>query len=379
MIIAQRKSVFLHSPELEKFSYPEQSPFKTNRAALTRNTVFSMGLLSGDGRSEQPPVSATRLELEQFHKPCYLDAIVAAEKGHLTHQAFAMGLGTPDCPVFRGMYEYVCLASGASITGARLILSGKADIAFNPSGGYHHAFPDRAAGFCYINDIVLAALTLTKAGRRVAFVDLDVHHSDGVQAAFYDRSDVMTISMHEDGRNLFPGTGFEDETGNGPGKGYCVNVPLPVGTYDAAYKLAFDEAVMPLLKAYNPDVIMLELGMDTLAGDPLAHLHLTNNVYADIVSDVMALNRPILATGGGGYNVDNTVRAWSLIWSVLCGEQTEDLSIGMGGVMLQSTEWAGGLRDRVLLTDAGRRGMIEHEIRQTIGKLHSSVFPIHGL
>lgn len=374
-----RKSVFLHSPELEQFGYPDESPFKTNRAALTRKTALTMGLLSGEGRAEMSPVKATRADLEMFHKPRYLDAILAAQNGDLTAAAFAMGLGTPDCPVFKGMYDYASLASGATITGARLILAGKTDIAFNPSGGYHHAFPDRAAGFCYINDIVLGALVMTEAGKRVAFLDLDVHHCDGVQAAFYDRSDVMTLSLHESGRTLFPGTGFENEIGAGAGRGYSVNVPLPVGTYDAAYRRAFDATALPLLKAYNPDVLMLELGMDTLAGDPLAHLHLTNNVYADILENLIGLGKPILATGGGGYNVENTVRAWALLWSVMCGEHIEDLSIGMGGVMLASTEWAGGLRDRVLLTDAGRHGDINAEIDRVISSIRSSVFPLHGL
>ncbi|MEI6808937.1 MAG: acetoin utilization protein AcuC [bacterium] len=377
--MAKRKSVFLHSPELERFSYPDTSPFKTNRAGLTRKTVYNMGLLSGEGRSEIAPVKATRVDLEQFHKPYYLDAIMAAEKGDLTPAAFAMGLGTADCPVFKGMYDYAALASGSTITGARLILSGEADIAFNPSGGFHHAFQDRAAGFCYVNDIVLGALVLAEAGRRVAFLDLDVHHCDGVQAAFYDRPDILTLSLHETGRSLFPGTGFENDTGVGAGIGFSVNIPLPVGTYDAAYKTAFSEVAMPLLKAYNPDVLMIELGMDTLAGDPMAHFHLTNNVIADILEELVNLNKPILATGGGGYNVENTVRAWALLWSTMCGEHTEDLSIGMGGVMLASTEWAGGLRDRVLLTDAGRRGDVDTEVRRVIAEIQSKVFPLYGL
>jgi len=377
--MAQRKSIFLHSLDLEQLSYPPASPFKTNRSALTRKTVFTMGLLSGEGRAEVAPVKATRKDLEKFHKPHYLDAILAAEKGELSAAAFAMGLGTEDCPIFKGMYDYASLASGASITGARLILSGEADIAFNPSGGYHHAFPDRAAGFCYINDVVLAAQVLANAGKRVAFLDLDVHHCDGVQAAFYNRLDVMTLSLHESGKTLFPGTGFEDEIGVGAGKGYSVNVPLPVGTYDAAYKRAFNATAMPLLMAYNPDVLMIELGMDTLSGDPLAHLHLTNNVYADILEELLGLGKPILATGGGGYNVENTVRAWALLWSVMCGDHVEDLSLGMGGVMLASTEWAGGLRDRVLLTDAGKHGEINAEIDRVIAKIRSTVFPLHGL
>jgi len=338
-----------------------------------------MGLLSGSDRTEYAPVAAARHELEKFHDSHYLDALVNAGKGELDAEGFAMGLGTPDCPVFGGMYDYASLASGASVTGAHLILSGEASIAFNPSGGYHHAGPNYAAGFCYINDVVLAAITLAEAGKKVLFLDLDVHHSDGVQAAFYRRKDVMTVSLHESGKTLFPGTGFENEIGEGEGRGYSVNIPLPVGTYDGAYLGAFNEAALPLVKAYNPDVIIMELGMDALAGDPLAHLNLTNNVYAEIIGLVMGLGKPILATGGGGYNVDNTVRGWALAWSVFCGDQADDMSIGMGGMMLANTEWAGGLRDRMLLSDAGRRSAVDNEIKTTIEKIQATVFPVHGI
>ena len=377
--MSARHAVFVHSPEMERYGYPEASPFKTNRAAMVRKTIHSMGLLSGDGRREVAPVKTTRPELERFHLAHYLDAIVAAERGELTPAGLAMGLGTADCPVFRGMMEYASLAAGATLTGARLILAGEAERVFNPSGGYHHAHPAMAAGFCYVNDIVLAAMELAGAGKRVLFLDLDVHHCDGVQDAFYERDDVMTISLHESGRTLFPGTGFENEIGRGKGRGYSVNIPLPVGTFDSAYRMAFDEVALPLILAYRPDVVMVEMGMDTLAGDPLAHLHLTNNVLADIVYEVQSIGVPILATGGGGYHVHHTVRGWSLIWSVLCDEPPDEAGLTLGGVMMESTEWAGGLRDRILRTDAGRRATIEREIRATIGRGRETVFPIHGL
>lgn len=373
------RAAFLHSPELEQYSYPSECPFATRRAGMTRKTIASMGLLAGPDRREMAPVKATREELERYHEPRYLDALHKAQEGELDVAAFAMGLGTPDCPVFKGMYEYAALAAGASITGARLILKDEVDIAFNPSGGYHHAFPGHAAGFCYVNDVVLAAMTLADAGRRVVFLDVDVHHSDGVQHAFYARKDVMTISLHESGKTLFPGTGFENEIGEGEGRGYSVNIPLPVGTYDAAYLRAFRDGAFPLMKAFAPDVVIMELGMDALAGDPLAHLHLTNNVFPDIISLVKSLQRPILATGGGGYHVENTVRGWALCWGALCGDDSEDLAMGMGGVMLENRDWLGGLRDRMLLSDAGRRGSVDAEIEATLHAIRTTVFPLHGL
>jgi acetoin utilization protein AcuC len=377
--VNRAEAVLLHSPEVERYSYPESSPFKTQRAGLLRGTLVSMGLLNAAGRREHAPAAATRAELERFHTARYLDALQAAERGALTPEGFAMGLGTPDCPVFRGMYAYAALAAGASITAARLILSGGTRVAFNPSGGFHHAHAARAAGFCYVNDVVLAAQTLAEAGRRVLCLDLDVHHGDGVQAAFYARRDVMTISLHETGSCLFPGTGFEDEIGVGEGAGFSVNVPLPVGTYDAAYRRAFQDVALPLMKAFDADVTVLQIGMDGLAGDPLAHLHLTNNVYADILGIVRGMGKPILAVGGGGYHVENTVRGWALAWSVLCGEPEHDLSAGMGGVMLENVEWFGGLRDRVLLSDAGLRREVDDQIRRVTERIRATVFPLHGL
>jgi len=376
-----RKAVFLHSPEFDQIPYPPACPFDSSRAGRTRQTILAMGLLGGPSRAERAPVAATRAELAAYHTPHYLDVLAAAQGGHLDVDGLAMGLGTPDCPLFAGMYDYAALAAGASLTGARCLLHGEADVAFNPSGGYHHAMAARAAGFCYLNDVVLAAMELAAAGRKVLFLDIDVHHCDGVQDAFYGRRDILTLSLHETGRALFPGTGFEEEIGAGEGIGYTVNIPLPVGTDDTAYRRAFAEAAWPVMQAFGPDVIIVEIGMDALAGDPLAHLHLTNNVHAEILARVVGMGKPILATGGGGYHIENTVRGWALAWSVLCGEQADedDFTMGMGGVMLQNTDWAGGLRDRVLLSGGGRRDAIDAEITATIAKIRRLVFPHHGL
>ncbi len=295
-------------------------------------------------------------------------------------EGLEMGLGTEDCPVFQGMYEYAALACGATLEGARLILGGEIDVAFNPSGGYHHAAPARASGFCYINDMALACLILAEQGKRVLFLDLDVHHGDGVQNAFYDRRDVMTISFHQDGKTLFPGTGFPDEIGQGEGRGFSVNLPLPPGTYDQAYLNAFHAVALPLARAYEPDVIVLELGMDALAGDPLGGLSLTNNAYADIVETVVNLDRPILATGGGGYHPGNTARGWALAWGILCGDRSiGNNAHGLGGVMLETTDWRGGLRDRTLVPDPRQKDAIDRMVDITIEAVKANVFPIHCL
>ncbi len=375
-----RRSAFIHSQEIEKYRYPEDSPFKTERAGRTRQVLYAMGLLYGDNIREVAPKPADRKTLKKFHTARYLHAMKKAEAGQWDLEALRMGLGTTDCPIFRGMYNYAVLAAGATLTGAELILSGEADVAFNPSGGYHHAFPEKAAGFCYINDNALACTVLTEAGKRVLYLDVDVHCGDGVAYAFYGRSDVMTISLHENPKLLFPGTGFEDEIGEGEGRGYCVNLPLPVGTFDQAYLHAFEAIVVPLIKAYNPDVIVFELGADTLAGDPLAHLCLTNNAYAEIIRHLLRFDKPILMTGGGGYNVENTVRAWALAWTVLSGQDTDyGLEAAVGGVMLQSTDWQGGLRDREVPVTDQQRETVLAAINSSIDILKATVFPIHGL
>ena len=378
--MATKKASFIYSPELEKFSYPADCPFNTDRAGQVRKILNSMDLLSGDNRSEVAPVPAERLVLKKFHSARYLHALKTAAKGRWDTEALDMGIGTLDCPVFSGMYDYAVLATGGTLTAAKLILSGSAEVAFNPSGGFHHAGPEKASGFCYINDVALACTILAEEGKRVLYLDVDVHHGDGVAYGFYDRRDVMTISFHESPGTLFPGTGREDEIGSGQGKGYCVNVPLPVGTYDEVYMRAFETIALPLITVYNPDVIVFELGADALAGDPLAHLCLTNNVYADVIEHLLSFDKPIVATGGGGYNVSNTVRAWALAWSILTGTGSgSDMDQAVGGVMLESTDWQGGLRDRAFVVSQSQREIVVPVVEATIEAVKANIFPIHKL
>ncbi|MGA1980562.1 MAG: acetoin utilization protein AcuC [Sedimentisphaerales bacterium] len=360
--MATRKAVFIYSEELEEYQYPPEHPFNTIRAKKVREIISSMGLLSGAGRREVAPEPADRVVLKKFHSSPYLRALKEASEGKFNAEALGMGIGTPDCPVFEGLYEGAVLAAGGTLVGAKLILSGEADVAFNPSGGFHHAGPERASGFCYINDVALACIILAEEGRRVLYLDVDVHHGDGVAYAFYDRRDVMTISLHQNPRTLFPGTGFEDEIGSGEGKGYCVNVPLPIGTYDEAYMKAFEALALPLIGAFEPDVFVFELGADALAGDPLAHLCLTNNVYAEVIGHLLSFGKPILATGGGGYNVDNTVRAWALAWSIFAGGEEQKK-----------------LRDKTASVSEPQRETVIPAIEATIEAVKAKVFPYHRL
>ena len=376
----ERNLAYLYSPEVEALSYPPDCPFKTQRAGCTRLRLQSFGLLDGDNHFEFEPRRAALAELKQFHTARFLEEMRRAADGDLTVDGLRMGFGGPDTPVFKHMFEYGAWACGTGFVAADLLLQGRADIAFNLLGGFHHAFPERAAGFCYLNDVALACMKLADAGKRVLYLDVDAHHGDGVQAAFYNRRDVMTISLHESGKTLFPWGGFENEIGEGAGRGYNVNIPLPAETYDEAFLTAFDSVALPLANAFAPDVLVLELGMDILAGDPLTHLRMTNNVVVEIAERVLKLNCPMLVAGGGGYHVENTVRGWALAWRTFCGGNDEcDFALGMGGVMLASTEWAGGLRDRVLPVPAEQRRAVEPELRTTIETVINNVFPLHGL
>lgn len=364
------KAAFIYSPAFDRFQYPADCPFNVSRAGKVRELVESKGLLVGKNIIEVSAEAAERVTLKKFHSAKYLKVLRESSAGRFNPDAYHMGIGTPDCPTFRDMYAYSVLACGATIAGAEMILSGEVDYVFNPSGGLHHCGPELASGFCYMNDVAIGCTLLAEAGKKVLYLDVDVHHGDGVANAFYDRKDVMTISLHESGRTLFPGTGFAKDIGAGAGKGYCVNVPLAVGTYDQTYMNVFAEIVLPLIKVYNPDVFVFDFGADALAGDPLAHLRLTNNTYADIIKLLLTFDKPILMTGGGGYNIENTVRAWALGWNVLCSAVEDNL-----GIDTCQDEW----RDKDPAIGEQHSEMVEPATEVVIDSVKKNIFHYHGL
>ncbi|MFH1091038.1 MAG: acetoin utilization protein AcuC, partial [Pseudomonadota bacterium] len=201
---------------------------------------------------------------------------------------------------------------------------GEVGLAFNMAGGLHHAMSRRASGFCYVNDIVVAIEELLKRGLRVAYVDVDAHHGDGVQAAFYDTDRVLTISLHQHGHTLFPGTGFVFETGQGRGQGFSANLPLYPGTDDELFLRVFQGVVPDLVKAFEPDVLFTQLGVDTFRTDPLTNLCLTTNGFLAAVSILKELGLPWVALGGGGYHLVNVARAWTLAWALMNDVELDD-------------------------------------------------------
>ncbi len=316
---ATARTALIFSPLFGNFSYGDDHPFKLQRYRLARDLMEGYGLLDLPGMEIRDCRPVPDELLLSFHDPAYIERLKEFSASSEPRADFRFGLGDADCPVFEGLYECAALGAGATFEAVRLIEEEGFDIAFNLAGGWHHAHRSRASGFSYVNDAVLAINWLVARGRRVVYLDIDAHHGDGVQEGFYDSDRVLTISLHESGIYFFPGTGFEDEVGEGAGVGYSVNLPLIAHTDDATYMKAFDEVAYPLMAAYNPDVIVTQIGADTFRTDPLARLEITTHSYSYIMRKLKALKIPWVALGGGGYDMMNTARAWTIAWAVMNG------------------------------------------------------------
>ena len=273
-----------------------------------------------------------------MHDCAYVDTVRTLSRGlepgasfgtappDLRARAATVGLGVGDTPAFAGMHDASLAVVRTTVAAARLVLAGEVQHAFNPGGGLHHAMPDRAAGFCVYNDPAAAIAALLDAGaERVAYVDVDVHHGDGVERVFAADPRVLTISLHESGRYLFPGTGEADDIGEGAGRASAVNVPLAPQTTGEVWLGAFDAVVEPLVRAFQPDVLVTQLGCDSHVTDPLAHLALTLDDMAGIYARLHRLAHEAadgrwVATGGGGYQLVSVVpRAWTLAFAEMSG------------------------------------------------------------
>lgn len=311
-------------------------PFKTYRLGLTYRLLEAYGLTEREDVRCYEPREASDEEVLGFHSAGYLECLRLADAGLWTPNLFSHGLGSPDNPVFPGVLDWALSVAGGSLICAEEILSGRCDRAFNMAGGLHHAMPSNASGFCHINDAVVAIQALTKAGRRVVYVDLDAHHGDGVEHAFRHRSDVLTVSIHQTGRTIFPGTGFAYERGEGEGQGYTVNIPLLPGAGDDAYDLAFRELILPLIQTYRPDVLVTQLGADAVLGDVVANLRMSLKGFEQSLLHFRSLSLPWLALGGGGYDIANVVRAWTMAWGVML-DQTLDDQIPAGWLVEAAT------------------------------------------
>ena len=317
-------------PEARIYDHGPQHPLRPHRVLLTWDLIRGCGLLDRSEASTIACRSATDEEVRLVHTADYLDATRRAGHGE-DGDWWRFGYGPGDNPIFPNMHEAGALVAGASLEAARAVLDGEVAHAFNAAGGLHHAMPARASGFCVYDDPAVAIAWLLGHGiERIAYVDLDVHHGDGVQAIFDEEPRVLTISIHESGEYLFPGTGSVDERGRGKALGTKVNVPLPPGTGDRAWLSAVRALVPPLVERFEPDVLVTQLGCDTHATDPLAHLQLTTAAYRKAASFLHALAHEMtdgrwVATGGGGYQWARVVpRAWTLYFAEMAGAALDD-------------------------------------------------------
>jgi len=320
-----RKATLIYSPKFATYSMGESHPLRPERLDLTFELMQAYGMFDSPRINWQEPRVAPEQLLLKVHAKEYIDITRALGEGKQCRGArpsapTRYGLDTPDNPIFPGMYEASALCVGGSVLAADLVMDGKSGAAFNIGGGLHHAHRERAAGFCVFNDPAIAiAYLLERSGgdARVAYIDIDAHHGDGVQEAFYDSNRVLTISVHETGRYLFPGTGSVEETGIKDGVGYSVNVPLAPYTDDETYLWAFGEVAPPLIGAFQPDFLVTQLGADTHWRDPLTHLALTTAGYEGVVRAIKALGGKWVACGGGGYDLQVVPRAWTLAFAVM--------------------------------------------------------------
>jgi acetoin utilization deacetylase AcuC-like enzyme/GNAT superfamily N-acetyltransferase len=322
--------LFVHDPELSQYNFGPDHPLRPRRHLLLVDLLKEAGMLQTDGPEMLFQQQASREELLLVHSPAYVAAVERLSAGGTedadTLDAETYGFEMGDNPIFPGMHEASARIVGGTLAACRAVMSGQARHVFNATGGFHHAMPDRASGFCIYNDAAVAiAAMLQEYEARILYVDFDAHHGDGVQAAFYDEPRVMTISFHETGRYLFPGTGDLLELGTGAGRGLSVNIPLEAFTEDESWLEAVSALLPSLVHTFHPDLIISQHGCDTHAWDPLTHLSLTTRAAAAQAALTHALAHEHcqgrwVALGGGGYEMYRVVpRAWALVWSELSG------------------------------------------------------------
>ncbi len=373
-------TAFIYSADYARFDYGPNHPLRNVRLHLTHDLIRAHGLLDLAGTRTIDARPATLDEMLAFHDREYLEALRRVDGGEAGRDLFFYGLGTADNPIFPGVYAWSALVTGASLQAMELVASGGADVAFSIAGGLHHAHRAKASGFCYVDDPAVIIAHLVDRGQRVAYVDIDVHHGDGVQWAFYETDRVLTISLHESGLSLFPGTGFVEEAGQGKGQGFSVNVPFAPGTDDEIFTWAFDEVVPPLLRAFAPDILVTQLGADTHRTDPLANLSLTTRGFAHAVRAFRTTGRPWIALGGGGYDVSNVPRAWALAWAIMNDVEPPP---GVPGAYREACRPL-GLRAGPLLDDPHPVSGPAKETawafaRDQVARVRRLIFPHHGL
>jgi len=309
---------YFYDREVGQFHYGAKHPMKPHRLALTHSLVLNYELWKKMRMYKAR--KATREELLTFHGAEYVDFLMRVSPSTSLRQKMKFKV-FGDCPGFPDVFEFCQLYAGGSIDGACKLNNRECDIVINWAGGLHHARKNEASGFCYINDIVLAIVELLKYHARVLYIDIDIHHGDGVQDAFYLSDRVMTVSFHKYGGGFFPGTGDINEVGKGLGKYFSLNVPLQDGIEDMQYEGLFQPIIERVVQKFRPEAIVLQCGADSLKDDRIGNFNLTLDGHAACVEYVKTFNLPLLVLGGGGYTIKNVARCWANETAVLLGEK----------------------------------------------------------
>jgi len=382
----------VYDETLTAYDFGPGHPLAPIRVDLTMRLARALGVLDLPDVTMYDAPGATQQQLELVHDADYVAAVRRAgddpTRGDQRH-----GLGTADNPTFAGMHEASAHIVGATVEAARLVWAGDVLHGVSISGGLHHALADSASGFCIYNDPAVAIASLLDRGAtKVAYVDIDVHHGDGVQAAFYDDPRVLTISLHETPSTLFPGTGDASESGGPGAEGSSVNVALPPGTADGGWLRAFHAVVPPLLRAFEPDVLVSQHGCDSHMDDPLAHLMLSVDgqraahlALHELAHEVSAGRW--LVTGGGGYALTSVVpRTWAHLLAVAGGAPLEP-STAIPQVWRRHVESVTGQRAPTSMTDGRQAGYVDwaegHNpdvwLDRLIQQTRQEIFPFHGI
>lgn len=372
---ARAPAAFVYAPALAEAQLRRGHPLQPARARTCYQLLVAHGIFERGQAQLVLPQPAAASDVLRVHTPAYVEMVRrlsdppavpgTSDRAAAQHGFDAYG----DNPPFQGMYDYYLLVCGAAIEATRAVEVGRAPVAFMPAGGVnHHAMPARASGFGVFNDAAVAIAWLRARGKRVMYLDLDVHHGDGVEAVFEDDDAVLTVSLHESTRYLFPGPkgGFPEHIGAGKGRGYSVNVALAPYTDDATWLWAFEEIVPLLHRAFAPDVLLVQLGADGYHGDPLAHLRLTTHAYETAARRLMELTGGTMAAlGGGGYDVEATPRIWALEFAAFAGVKLPDTLHDEPGAVPE--------------LDVRTRAAVRRFAEESVATIRRLVFPVHGL
>ncbi|XP_006456928.1 histone deacetylase complex catalytic component RPD3 [Agaricus bisporus var. bisporus H97] len=320
--MSKRRVAYYFDPDVGAYTYGLGHPMKPHRIRVTHDLVAAYDMLPK--MHVLRPKRASPEDISAFHTDEYvhfLTRVTPETAEELTYHGTRFLVGD-DNPGFEGLFEFCSISAGGSICAAQRISSGAADIAINWAGGLHHAKKREASGFCYVNDIVLGILELLRSYPRVLYIDIDCHHGDGVEEAFYTTDRVMTCSFHKFGE-YFPGTGTQEDKGRGKGKGYAINVPLKDGITDESYKSVFEPVIAKILDVFQPSAVVLQCGADSLAGDKLGCFNVTMKGHAHCVQFLRQQNIPLILLGGGGYTVKNVAKTWTFETACALGIEDE--------------------------------------------------------